>query len=381
MRPPLDKCYFLSMLPSMPLDPEDTDDGLIGKLFSFDDQGKSLIAAGDLTVPCIIELHDGHICYQFDLPGDQRLTRPSGAANGPSDDDAGQSQPSHTYSFSQSPSPRLLDGFAHLADAPDERILGYARRWGVLGLCRHGQPQATSEQMEWYGWGHDSPRPCPALKWKDSKGRARYTAGRERLEHWRLWAQRAKSVLRIAANLSSKRPGALEDWAQLYPMAPEDLRDVRRAVEEHSNLLALDHRLINNLANQWVFLGGVGPRLVSRKSGAAVIRFSSPLRSGLFGALGLQLLIRVSTKGMAICSGCGDLYVPKRVPDVGRLNFCVGCGREAAVRLAKKRLLERQKTAREMRARGDTVSEIAESLESKPAVVRGWLAPKVRRPK
>src|SRR5262245_47356558 len=36
--------------------------------------------------------------------------------------------------------PGLLEGFIKLADAPDEAILAYARRWGPLWLCKHGDP-------------------------------------------------------------------------------------------------------------------------------------------------------------------------------------------------------------------------------------------------
>src|SRR4051794_8106887 len=33
---------------------------------------------------------------------------------------------------------RLLGQFVRLADAPGERILRFAKKWGLLGICRHG---------------------------------------------------------------------------------------------------------------------------------------------------------------------------------------------------------------------------------------------------
>src|SRR5262245_30559731 len=35
----------------------------------------------------------------------------------------------------------LLRQFQRLADAPDEAVLRFARRWAVLGVCRHGLPR------------------------------------------------------------------------------------------------------------------------------------------------------------------------------------------------------------------------------------------------
>src|SRR5687767_6046125 len=37
-------------------------------------------------------------------------------------------------------SPGLLADFVRLDQAPDESILDYARRWGPLWLCKHGEP-------------------------------------------------------------------------------------------------------------------------------------------------------------------------------------------------------------------------------------------------
>ena len=92
--------------------------------------------------------------------------------------------------------------------------------------------------------------------------------------------------------------------------------------------------------------GGTGPALVTL--GARVSWFNResqaewlpnmPLLQGtsLFGALAVQLLMAVSrTGGLAICSGCGAPYVPKRRPNPRRRRYCPQCGLKAAWRDAQ----------------------------------------------
>ena len=41
----------------------------------------------------------------------------------------------------------ILGGFLELADADDQAILEYARKWGVLGLCNMAFPPRTVEVL------------------------------------------------------------------------------------------------------------------------------------------------------------------------------------------------------------------------------------------
>jgi NAD-dependent SIR2 family protein deacetylase len=48
--------------------------------------------------------------------------------------------------------------------------------------------------------------------------------------------------------------------------------------------------------------------------------------NGLFGALVLQLLLRLhGSTGFAICSGCGQIYTPWRRPAADSPAYCTDC--------------------------------------------------------
>src|ERR1700682_234453 len=44
----------------------------------------------------------------------------------------------------------LLRRFVALTGAKDEKILGFARRWGLLGLCEHGLPSEHNREIDPY---------------------------------------------------------------------------------------------------------------------------------------------------------------------------------------------------------------------------------------
>lgn len=56
----------------------------------------------------------------------------------------------------------------------------------------------------------------------------------------------------------------------------------------------------------------------------------------LFGALTVQLMSAATGSALAICSACGDFFVPRRrTPAFGKRRYCRSCGRTAALRDAK----------------------------------------------
>src|SRR6267154_2618844 len=46
----------------------------------------------------------------------------------------------------------LLRAFAGLGDAPASRILAFAKKWGVLGICKHYQPSSHALECTPLGW-------------------------------------------------------------------------------------------------------------------------------------------------------------------------------------------------------------------------------------
>src|SRR5207247_1519999 len=56
----------------------------------------------------------------------------------------------------------------------------------------------------------------------------------------------------------------------------------------------------------------------------------------LFGALTVQLMSAATGSALAICSACGNFFVPRRRrPAFGKRRYCGECGRAAAVKDAK----------------------------------------------
>src|SRR5438552_701854 len=71
--------------------------------------------AGSVFVPSDIELEDGRLHWG-----------------------AGGARYKHVSS-------RMLDDFIDLHDADDSSILRFARKWGVIGVCRHGLPGSHNQ--------------------------------------------------------------------------------------------------------------------------------------------------------------------------------------------------------------------------------------------
>ena len=75
----------------------------------------------------------------------------------------------------------------------------------------------------------------------------------------------------------------------------------------------------------------------------------------LFGALTAQLMSAAAGSGLAICSGCGNFFVPRRRrPAFGKRRYCPACGNHAALRdaAADYRRRRRDQDARPKRAAG-----------------------------
>ena len=91
----------------------------------------------------------------------------------------------------------LLPSFLKLADAPAKRIETFAKRCGVLGICKdHGLPVSHQRGCQPLGF----PLECHEL-----------------LSSWREMSRRLGAVSRIATELSADNLGADADWWTLYP--------------------------------------------------------------------------------------------------------------------------------------------------------------------
>jgi len=209
----------------------------------------------------------------------------------------------------------LLTEFVQLDEAPEERILGYARRYGPLGFCHHGDP---SHRL--------NPESCsPAV----SAGESGEAILREALQWWRNLASHARRLLNAAAQL---RKGAVDDMTlvRLSPGLIFSAKRLKGARREAGWFVAYGVDL-------WLRFFQVRPRVTydeTRKRIEAKMSGSPALA----GALALQIMIVLTrSTGFAICSGCGRPFAPSRRPNPNRNAYCQGCGKKAAWRDAQER--------------------------------------------
>lgn len=214
---------------------------------------------------------------------------------------------------------QLLAQFIRLGEAPDTLILDYARRWGVLALCKkHHRPVGLP-----YGLHLSSTEPEAQETW----GKVYCSAAlREPLAVWRGWARFLKAVVDIAGDLQAGRSGDASAWLLLHQeAAPEAPGPFLQGV-------------VNNLTTEFGHLRPVAlwnsgrRRFEIRLSGSFYL-------AGLPAALTAQLLAVISGgRSLAFCAepGCGQMFEAKN-RSAGRNAYCSKHGTAAARRAASRK--------------------------------------------
>jgi hypothetical protein len=246
--------------------------------------------------------------------------------------------PSSSASFVSLAGRGVLEEFCELANAEDNRVKDYAKRWGPLGVCPHGNPeQWTSEHYEHSG-GHKA---CPL-----SNNCYQYRIYPEPLSAWRHYARLASAILRLTSDLEDGQPGSPEAWAVLdqlavIPRAWEKAKyeapigadgtpdfDEEYFIEPEKIGPYVDWKLINGTVNRWLREAGVRP-VVWRDSEDFTIRYGS---GSLLGALGVQLMMALSPTawksrfgGIASCAHCGQFFQPGKRLRRHQNNYCPTC--------------------------------------------------------
>jgi hypothetical protein len=214
------------------------------------------------------------------------------------------------------PDARLLTWFIELADASDERILAYARRYGRFGLCTHGELRHLA---------NDDP---------DCLQTGRGAMFVEPVERWRENARGARDLLNAIAQFS--KSGKVSD-ATLSALSPT-LRSSAAALRK-ARLAGWS--FILGPARIWLRAFRVRPEILYDRRAK---RFHARLRGrpGLGSALALQIMtLACQSRGIAICSGCAQPFPPKRRPSPTRESYCPKCGIRAAWRDAQYRRRQR----------------------------------------
>ena len=131
------------------------------------------------------------------------------------------------------PGPGLLEEFVQLERQPRQNFRQYARRRGVLGICKHGLPAthrpAVRPGVTWllssYGC---SPRfvKRPADHYPRSSRERKLW---EPLGAWRRFTAEAGALLRLVEALQSRRSTDASDWQTLYKHDPF-IRETGRSI-------------------------------------------------------------------------------------------------------------------------------------------------------
>lgn len=221
----------------------------------------------------------------------------------------------------------ILEQFVRLADAPADRILGYAQTWGVLQLCRHDKPMTHVPPWVWADFEQDDYQPCRPIGLR---------AFREPLERWRFFSSQANAILGIGSSLRSDRPAERESWDVLESLyAPGVMKAVLKGSDAHQQ-----RRLLASAIDHWLQMGAVNVQF----------RWDSDLSridlggGSLFGALALQIALAVGGRdGLAVCDSCRCVYMPVRHNGPGAVRRCSDCGVKESKRVhaAKRRAQER----------------------------------------
>ncbi len=173
----------------------------------------------------------------------------------------------------------LVATFADLASAEPEKILAFAREWGVLGLCEHGLPASHN------------PHPLPPSP--DLAPGCR-PSGDEHVEVWQEFAQLFRSLLSIGASLRKGLSAGRDSWRLVLSGILDD-RLPSTVSEERQRL--------EGMINALLLVDGVRPQL---RLDPAQLKMCCPVEGTLFGALVVQLMSTVvKADGFVICSACG----------------------------------------------------------------------------
>lgn len=215
----------------------------------------------------------------------------------------------------------LLGRFVRLAGEEAEAYVRYARRFGLLDLCKHALPHL-----------HPSDGACVRLE-------------HEPLRWWRLWSERARATLAVATKLHQGEPGRDGDWsiltAEEWP--GREIGLFARNVELGKDL-ATDREALGHKLDDWLQVAGA--RVAAAWHPEEERPFLELGGHGLFENVARELVLTVSKlDGLAVCDGCGNPYSPERKPRPDRNNYCERC-RDAGVPARNRMRRHRDRTSK-----------------------------------
>ena len=210
----------------------------------------------------------------------------------------------------------VLREFLDLESWQDKRILEFAKKNGVLGLCIHGLPVRHAPLRTNSGDWEGTPGHCPFQRY----GR-RFV---EPLSSWRALSRAAGALV-----------GLRYDSAATEHQKADRFRDSKWLSDQIGNLSFRFPRsgntngIIEAVVNSWLLCSGILPQVVLTERGTFVLEFGFD-HSGpnLFGFLARQLAVAMTYQsGLAVCAACHKPFESDRTTP-GRRSFCPECRRK-----------------------------------------------------
>ena len=217
-----------------------------------------------------------------------------------------------------------VEEFLALDGSPDDALLEYARRWGVLGLCGH-------DLLTGHGlvWAKCALVKAPAVEVRPdcppSPGEA--------VRVWRYWVHQAAAINWAIRALRRFRAPDITYLAVLGETAPwvetisgfDPFGNPRRVTPDDlgSDPLIGSRLLVAEAVASWLRLAHAGPAL--RWGGTRPeVRLAA---DGLLSAIGLGLLDMAAGRlGPVRCGACGHDHDPSRPNGAAeRYSYCEGC--------------------------------------------------------
>ena len=240
------------------------------------------------------------------------------------------------------PPASLLERFLGLRS--DEAIVKFAERFGPM-----------------------DPR---GLHLPDLEKNARPGGHSEPLGYWRHVRQESQAIVSLVAAVRERQSPTRRTFAELYELdslpfvnghtfsEPGELPPILKKWETFSlgERLRTARLVFQDRVRTFVRHCGLKPALTIESGRAGFqteVVFQDAradfLGSGLslFGVITVQLMSAATGSALAICSGCGGFFLPRRrQPAFGKRRYCNVCGRAAALRDAKRdyRARERSKS-------------------------------------
>ena len=222
-----------------------------------------------------------------------------------------------TFSHEIAPGIGMLPQFVELYTEPAEKILAYAKKWGVLGLCaNHGLPLSHNRVPFGSQFGMEA---C----WPKQEGTLLW----EPISSWREFSRCFKTVWSLSQQMNRGLAGNIEDWLVLRRWEPRasDASWIVRDPQDVNRTLALgdSQRYLSSVVNLWLLLGGVRPTCSWSETTNQWELLMSAGWPPLFGQLTMKLMVAVADKeGFATCSNCRNWYIPTKRPSPNRRNYC-----------------------------------------------------------